>query len=114
MAGKFVCVEDYEKHAISVLPAAAFNYYKSGADHEQTLEDNKKAFKRYILLFITFKFDIKQQFKRSWRLMPRMLRGVQQRSMSTTALGFKVSFPIGIGLLLFFLLKFSTLTILCQ
>ena len=36
-------------------------------------------------------------FSKSWRLMPRMLRGVQNRSMNTTALGYKVSAPFGIG-----------------
>ena len=51
MAGKFVCVEDYEKHAINVLPAAAYDYYRSGADQEQTLKDNKNAFKRYFQAF---------------------------------------------------------------
>lgn len=29
--------------------------------------------------------------------MPRVLRGVQDRSMSTTVLGFKVSAPVGIA-----------------
>lgn len=29
--------------------------------------------------------------------MPRMLRGVQNRNMATTVLGYKVSAPIGIG-----------------
>ena len=47
MAGiKFVCVEDYENHAAKVLPAYALEYYKSGADEEQSLRDNRDAFKR--------------------------------------------------------------------
>ncbi|KAI9565496.1 hypothetical protein GHT06_009288 [Daphnia sinensis] len=78
MALKFVCVEDYEKHAAKVLPSYALEYYKSGADEEQTLRENRDSFKR-------------------WRLMPRMLRGVQNRSMNTTALGFSVSAPFGIA-----------------
>ena len=32
-----------------------------------------------------------------WRLMPRMMRGVDQRTINTTALGSKVSAPIGIA-----------------
>nr|CAH0098648.1 unnamed protein product [Daphnia galeata] len=78
MAGKFVCVEDYENHAKKVLPSYALEYYRSGADDEQTLLENRESFKR-------------------WRLMPRMLRGVQNRSMNTTALGFSVSAPFGIA-----------------
>jgi hypothetical protein len=32
-----------------------------------------------------------------WRLMPKMLKGVSHRSMSTSALGCKVSAPFGLG-----------------
>ncbi|XP_046636059.1 hydroxyacid oxidase 1-like [Daphnia pulicaria] len=78
MAGKFVCVEDYENHAKKVLPSYALEYYRSGADEEQTLRENRESFKR-------------------WRLMPRMLRGVQNRSMNATALGCRVSAPFGIA-----------------
>ncbi len=47
MAGvKFVSVEDYENHAYKVLPTYALEYYKSGADEEQSLRDNRDAFKR--------------------------------------------------------------------
>lgn len=46
MALKFVCVEDYEKHAAKVLPSYALEYYKSGADEEQTLRENRDSFKR--------------------------------------------------------------------
>ena len=48
MAQKCVCVEDYEKHASQVLKNYALSYYKDGADQEQTLQDNREAFKRYI------------------------------------------------------------------
>ena len=34
---------------------------------------------------------------RRWRLMPRVMRGVGNRSAHSTALGFKVSAPIGIS-----------------
>lgn len=46
MTEKFVCVEDYEKHAAKVLKNYALAYYKDGADQEQTLHDNRDAFKR--------------------------------------------------------------------
>ena len=41
-----VSVADYEQHAYNVLPSFALEYYKSGADQEQTLRDNREAFKR--------------------------------------------------------------------
>ncbi len=46
MAHKLVCVDDYEKHASQVLPVQAWDYYRGGADLEQTLKDNRDAFKR--------------------------------------------------------------------
>ena len=48
MAGKMVCVDDYEKHAARVLPSSVFDFYRGGANQEQTLKDNHAAFKRYI------------------------------------------------------------------
>ena len=47
MSEKLVCVQDYEKHAIGILPSAILGYYTEGADQEQTLRDNRDAFKRY-------------------------------------------------------------------
>ncbi len=41
-----VCVEDFEKAAHRVLDRNALDYYRSGADDESTLADNKSAFKR--------------------------------------------------------------------
>ena len=46
ISGKLVCVADYEKHASQVLPASIFEFYKGGANHEQTLKDNHDAFQR--------------------------------------------------------------------
>lgn len=43
---KLVCVEDFEKVAHRLLNRNALDYYKSGADDEITLSDNKKGFKR--------------------------------------------------------------------
>jgi len=43
---KLVCVEDYEKLAHEKLDRNTLDYYKSGADAEETLRDNKNAFKR--------------------------------------------------------------------
>ena len=42
-----VCVSDYEVDAQKILPKAVYDYYRSGADQQQTLEDNTAAFNRY-------------------------------------------------------------------
>ena len=51
MADKLVCVLDFEKHAHKVLPNNALDYYRTGADQEQTLRDNRQAFLRYLNMF---------------------------------------------------------------
>ena len=42
-----VVISDFEKIAARNLPLNAWNYYASGADGEQTLGENCKAFDRY-------------------------------------------------------------------
>ncbi|XP_072017594.1 2-Hydroxyacid oxidase 1-like [Amphiura filiformis] len=73
-----VCIQDCEDRAKEVLPAQEFNWYMDCADEGQTMEDCKKAFKRY-------------------RLRPRVLIDVSNRQFSTTILGHPVSFPICIS-----------------
>jgi len=51
---QLVCVNDYEKKAISILDANARGYYQSGADDEQTLHDNVADFKKYVMEFAEF------------------------------------------------------------
>jgi (S)-2-hydroxy-acid oxidase len=41
-----VCIDDFEKEAFRVLDRNALSYYKSGADDELTLAENRKAFNR--------------------------------------------------------------------
>ena len=41
------CVDDFERHAQMTLDRNARGYFASGADEEQTLAENRKAFKRY-------------------------------------------------------------------
>ncbi len=43
---KMLCLADLEAHAKEVLDRNAWGYYSSGADAEQTLEDNQEAFSR--------------------------------------------------------------------
>ncbi|XP_067421424.1 2-Hydroxyacid oxidase 1 [Emydura macquarii macquarii] len=78
MSGKPVCVGDFEQYAKRVLPKSVYDYYRSGADNQQTLADNVAAFSR-------------------WRLYPRMLRDVSVLDLSTSILGQKISMPICVG-----------------
>lgn len=41
-----VCLQDFEDFATTYLPKNALDYYRSGANDEQTLDDNREAFKR--------------------------------------------------------------------
>ena len=76
--GAMVCVDDFEREAYKILPRNALDYYRSGADEEQTLGVNKEALRRL-------------------RIRPRMLRDVSRREMTTTALGSRVSVPFGVA-----------------
>lgn len=48
---KLVCISDFEKEAHKLLDNNSLQYYKSGADDEITLKENKEAFKRFGLFF---------------------------------------------------------------
>ncbi|XP_041031862.1 hydroxyacid oxidase 1 [Carcharodon carcharias] len=75
MPRKPVCINDFEQHAKDILPKAVYDYYRSGADEQQTLRDNVAAFSR-------------------WRLCPRVLRDVSKMDLSVTVLGERISMPI--------------------
>ncbi|CAD5121893.1 DgyrCDS10355 [Dimorphilus gyrociliatus] len=72
------CVKDFEDYAYKYLPKSALDYYISGSNDEQTVNDNIKAFKRY-------------------KIRPRILRDVSNIDTSTTILGYKISFPVCIA-----------------
>ncbi|GFS47003.1 hydroxyacid oxidase 1 [Trichonephila inaurata madagascariensis] len=74
----FICIEDFEKYALKSLPKMIADYYRGGADNEQTLKENRDAFKRL-------------------RFKPRILRDVSKRDLSTFILGKYVSFPVCIA-----------------
>ncbi len=42
-----VCVDDFAREALSILPRNALDYYRSGADGEVTLSQNRDALRRY-------------------------------------------------------------------
>jgi len=73
-----VCIEDFEKLAHEMLDQNALDYYKSGADSEETLRENKKAFNR-------------------WIIRPRMLRDVSTRNLTKIVLGKPVAYPLGVS-----------------
>lgn len=41
-----VCLDDYEKKALEILPKIYGDYYKSGAGAEWSLQNNRDSFKR--------------------------------------------------------------------
>ncbi|XP_063918002.1 2-Hydroxyacid oxidase 1-like [Zophobas morio] len=78
MGESLVCVKDFERHAFSVLPRSALDFYRSGAGAETTLVHNRRAFSKF-------------------KIRPRCLRNVSRRDLSTTVLGQKVEIPVGIS-----------------
>lgn len=46
MSGKPVCIADFEEYAKNFLPKYVYDYYRSGADDQETLADNVAAFSR--------------------------------------------------------------------
>ena len=65
-----LCIDDIEKYALKTLSKSVSDYYKSGANEEQTLRENRNAFSRL-------------------RIRPRFLCDVSNRDLSTTILGDK-------------------------
>mmetsp|Transcript_18759 Transcript_18759/g.46084 ORF Transcript_18759/g.46084 Transcript_18759/m.46084 type:complete len:385 (+) Transcript_18759:85-1239(+) len=70
-------VNVYEYHAIAKakLPKMIYDYYASGADDQQTLEDNENGYRRL-------------------RFRPRTLVDVSAHDLTTNVFGIKISFPL--------------------
>jgi 4-hydroxymandelate oxidase len=68
-------LESLEPLARERLDPQLFDYIAGGADDEWTLAENRRAWSRF-------------------QLLPRMLRGVANRSLETTVLGTPISFPV--------------------
>ncbi|XP_053143402.1 2-Hydroxyacid oxidase 1 isoform X1 [Hemicordylus capensis] len=75
MSERPICLADFEQHAKKLLPKSVYDYYRSGADDQQTLAENVAAFSRL-------------------KLYPRMLRNVSVLDLSTSILGQEISMPI--------------------
>ncbi|CAH1108305.1 unnamed protein product [Psylliodes chrysocephalus] len=71
-------IKDYEANAKKLLPKAAFEFFGEGTGHEDTLKNNLESYKRY-------------------RIRPRYLRNVEQRTMRKKILGKDVAIPIGLS-----------------
>jgi 4-hydroxymandelate oxidase len=72
---RYLQVDDYEPVAKEKLPPDVYDYYAGGAGDERTLEENLRAFGR-------------------WVLRPRFLRGSGFPDTSTELLGTRVEFPV--------------------
>ncbi len=70
-----VAVADLERHAIEAMDPRAANYVGAGAGSEDTIDANAEAFRRR-------------------RIVPRMLRDVAERDLSTTVLGTAMPAPL--------------------
>lgn len=72
---KLFNIEDYHEQAKKFLPKMVYDYYKSGADDEITLNENRKDYTKI-------------------KLIPRVLIDVNNLNTAITVLGQKISFPI--------------------
>jgi isopentenyl diphosphate isomerase/L-lactate dehydrogenase-like FMN-dependent dehydrogenase len=72
---RLLTLDDFEDAALTVLPRLAADYYRSGADDERTLRENRRAFRR-------------------WEIWYRVLVDVAERRLGTTLLGAEMAAPI--------------------
>jgi isopentenyl diphosphate isomerase/L-lactate dehydrogenase-like FMN-dependent dehydrogenase len=70
-----VSIADLERHAAEAMDERAANYVFAGAGSEGTIDANREAFRRH-------------------RIVPRMLRDVAERDLSTTLLGTAMPAPL--------------------
>ena len=75
---KLLTLGDYRRAAREKLSPMAWRYFRSGADAEETLRENVRAFSR-------------------WQIWPRVLVDVSERDLSTTLLGAPTSMPVMIA-----------------
>jgi 4-hydroxymandelate oxidase len=74
----FLNLDDFERHALEVLPAMPRDYYRSGAWAETTLRENRAVWERI-------------------RIWYRVMRDVSARSAASTVLGGPASMPLCIA-----------------
>jgi 4-hydroxymandelate oxidase len=74
-APRYLQVDDYEPVARAKLDADVYDYYAGGAGDERSLEENLRAFER-------------------WVIRPRVLRGSGFPDTATEVLGTPIAFPV--------------------
>jgi 4-hydroxymandelate oxidase len=75
VTGKLLTIAEWRRAAKAKLSPMAWRYFRSGADAEETLRDNVRAYRR-------------------WQIWPRVLVDVSERDLSTTVLGAATSMPV--------------------
>lgn len=75
---KLYTIHDIQTAAKQKINSDTFSFIEGGAHHEQTLKSNVAAFNKYAI-------------------RPRVMRDVSKRDMSTTILGQKCAFPVGVA-----------------
>ncbi len=70
-----LAVEELERRAKEVMRPEAYDYVAGGAGSEDTVRANRDGFRR-------------------WRLVPRLLRNVEQRDLSVTVMGQRLRAPL--------------------
>src|SRR5947209_5856811 len=73
-----IAVDELERAAYAAMTPEAVGYVAGGAGAERTVAANRSSLDR-------------------WRIVPRMLRGVAQRDLSTTLLGTEMPAPVLLG-----------------
>jgi 4-hydroxymandelate oxidase len=74
-AGRLLTTKDWERAARVQLSRNAYDYFRSGAEAEQALKRNERAYRRWVIWY-------------------RVLRDVAERSLATSVLGHEVASPI--------------------
>ena len=73
-----VSLASLREEAREVLDPPAFDYLDGGAGSDDTIRENRRAFER-------------------WRIVPRMLRGVDERDLTVTLFGQRFATPLLLG-----------------
>lgn len=76
--GGILDLDDFQRKARGILPNAIYGYVANGSEDEVALETNRAVF-------------------RDWRLVPRVLQNVPERSQSVSLFGRRYATPFGIA-----------------
>ena len=89
---RFVCLEDFEEEAQAKLPESYWKFHNQGAYYSNTAKDNVEAYKRCPSLLHCFMLPLYR-----YLILPKVLCDVSEVDISTTILGEKLTFPVGIA-----------------